>query len=249
MVFIVGDTLRHQPMVAGHMVVPQFRGPITYCVLQWCHPMLTGTQRRTSCSTRMITLFGDHVIKLDSGPRIQHTNAMSLISIALNFNSKSEPETLLLIQKIVPAIAAQRNYKFVIATQYDSVRDSARSATVDWVATSNTWTEGQVWNQLVRRVKTPFVLIGRDMTMFTGQVNFARLLKVMSIAGSPIVGGSIKTVEDGHWSLNCLQMLHYNYSIFYQLGYHKSEESCLYCDYIWGPFVAENQFLLSHRLL
>ena len=70
MVFIVGDTLRHQPMVAGHMVVPQFRGPITYCVLQWCHPMLTGTQRRTSCSTRMITLFGDHVIKLDSGPRI-----------------------------------------------------------------------------------------------------------------------------------------------------------------------------------
>ena len=69
-VFIVGDTLRHQPMVVSHMSVPQFRGPITYCVLQWCHPMLTGTQRRTSCSTRMITLYGDHVIKLDSGPRI-----------------------------------------------------------------------------------------------------------------------------------------------------------------------------------
>ena len=75
MVFIVGDTLRHQPMVAGHMAVPQFRGPITYCVLQWCHPMLTGTQRRTSCSTRMITLFGDHVIKLDSGPRMIHWTA------------------------------------------------------------------------------------------------------------------------------------------------------------------------------
>ena len=69
MVFIVGDTLRHQPMVVGHMPVPQFRGPITYCVLQWCHPMLTVTQRRTSCSTRMITLYGDHAIKLDSGPR------------------------------------------------------------------------------------------------------------------------------------------------------------------------------------
>ena len=68
-VFIVGDTLRHQPMVVSHMSVLQFRGPITYCVLQWCHPMVTGTQRRTSCSTRMITLYGDHVIKLDSGPR------------------------------------------------------------------------------------------------------------------------------------------------------------------------------------
>ena len=69
MVFIVGDTLRHQPMVVSHMSVLQFRGPITYCVLQWCHPMLTGTQRRMCCSTWMITLYGDHVIKLDSGPR------------------------------------------------------------------------------------------------------------------------------------------------------------------------------------
>ena len=42
-VFIAGDTLRHQPMGAGHMTVLQFRGPITFCVLQWCHPMLTGT--------------------------------------------------------------------------------------------------------------------------------------------------------------------------------------------------------------
>ena len=55
-VFIAGDTLCHQPMGAGHMTVLQFRGPITFCVLQWCHPMLTGTQRRTSCSTRMIAL-------------------------------------------------------------------------------------------------------------------------------------------------------------------------------------------------
>ena len=39
-VFIAGDTLHHQPMGAGHMTVPQFCGPITFCVLQWCHPML-----------------------------------------------------------------------------------------------------------------------------------------------------------------------------------------------------------------
>ena len=42
-VYIAGDTLRHQPMGAGHMTVLQFRGPITFCVLQWCHPMLTRT--------------------------------------------------------------------------------------------------------------------------------------------------------------------------------------------------------------
>ena len=42
-IYIAGDTLRHQPMGAGHMTVFQFRGPITPCVLQWCHPMLTRT--------------------------------------------------------------------------------------------------------------------------------------------------------------------------------------------------------------
>ena len=42
-IYIAGDTLRHQPMGAGHMTVLHFRGPITFCVLQWCHPMLTRT--------------------------------------------------------------------------------------------------------------------------------------------------------------------------------------------------------------
>ena len=42
-VYIAGDTLRHQPMGADHMTVLQFRGPITFCVLQWCHPMLART--------------------------------------------------------------------------------------------------------------------------------------------------------------------------------------------------------------
>ena len=42
-IYIAGDTLRHQPMGAGHMTVLQFHGPITFCVLQWCHPMLTRT--------------------------------------------------------------------------------------------------------------------------------------------------------------------------------------------------------------
>ena len=40
MVYIAGDTLRHQPMGAGHMTVLQLRGPMGFRVLQWCHPML-----------------------------------------------------------------------------------------------------------------------------------------------------------------------------------------------------------------
>ena len=56
-VYIACDTLRHQPMGAGHMTVLQLRGPMPFRVLQWCHPMLA-SMMRTSCCTRIITLYG-----------------------------------------------------------------------------------------------------------------------------------------------------------------------------------------------
>ena len=56
-IYIAGDTLHHQPMGAGHMTVLQLRGPMAFRALQWCHPMLASTTR-TSCCTRMITLYG-----------------------------------------------------------------------------------------------------------------------------------------------------------------------------------------------
>ena len=39
-VYIADDTLRHQPMGAGHMTVLQLHGPMAFYVRQWCHPML-----------------------------------------------------------------------------------------------------------------------------------------------------------------------------------------------------------------
>ena len=66
-VYIAGDTLRHQPMGAGHMTVLQLCGPMAFCVPQWCHPMLAST-KRTSCCTRIITLYGTW--EVDSGPHI-----------------------------------------------------------------------------------------------------------------------------------------------------------------------------------
>ena len=56
-VYIAGDTLRHQPMGADHMTVLHLHGPMAFRVLQWCHPMLASTTR-TSCCTRIITLYG-----------------------------------------------------------------------------------------------------------------------------------------------------------------------------------------------
>ena len=55
------------------MTVLQFRGPMAFRVLQWCHPMLASSSR-TSCCTQMITLYGT---KVDSGPRIENVGKKS----------------------------------------------------------------------------------------------------------------------------------------------------------------------------
>ena len=66
-VYIAGDTLRHQPMGAGPMTVLQFRGPMAFHVPQWCHPMLASNKEDK------LLYPDDHLIwcsKMDSGPRI-----------------------------------------------------------------------------------------------------------------------------------------------------------------------------------
>ena len=55
--FIAVDTLCQHPMGTGHMTVLQLCGLMEFRVLQWCHPVLAST-RRTSCCTRIITLYG-----------------------------------------------------------------------------------------------------------------------------------------------------------------------------------------------
>ena len=52
-------------MGAGHVTMPQLHGPMGFCVLQWCHPMLACIKRTSYC-TRIITLYGAR--KVDSGP-------------------------------------------------------------------------------------------------------------------------------------------------------------------------------------
>ena len=49
------------------MTVLQLHGPMEFCVLQRCHPMLAWAKRTSYCA-RIITLYG--AWKVDSGPRI-----------------------------------------------------------------------------------------------------------------------------------------------------------------------------------
>ena len=171
------------------------------------------------------------------------TDLSSLLTIVLNFHSYNQTQTQELYREIISRVKFQT---IIIAARQHNRFPHGSNTVMTFIPSSIHETEGQVWNMLVGLVQTPFVLVGRDLATIAGQEKLFRLLKVMPSLGSAIIGGATRTREGGRWSLNCFQMLHYNYSIFYQSGYHKSDHGCLFCDFFWGPFIAEKAILIDN---
>jgi hypothetical protein len=54
------------------------------------------------------------------------------------------------------------------------------------------------------------------------------------------VAATSTRVQNGHWSLNCAQISYRNFSLTFTPGYEHSEDECVYCEYMEGPFVARD---------
>ena len=93
------------------------------------------------------------------------------------------------------------------------------------------------WNQLVEHATTEYVLVGRRIERFIWHAMLERMVRVVAELGVDAVGGSLRT-PDGHWSMGCQHTRLRNYTLTYRDGYHKSTNSCAYCDYIPSPFVS-----------
>ena len=103
---------------------------------------------------------------------------------------------------------------------------------------------GQVWNVLVQKVHTKYVLVVRDLDSFTWMPNLERPVRVISYSNNSIqiVGGSVRN-RTGHWRVGCYQSSMRNYVLKYEEGYHKSKNGCMFCDSLAGPFVARTDLL------
>ena len=99
---------------------------------------------------------------------------------------------------------------------------------------------GAVWNQLIKKVKTPYALIARNIEKFTNHVNLERHVDVAYRHDIDIVGGSYRT-PNGHWSHACRQSALQNYTLTYLEGYDLSRDSCLYCEHLNSPFVVKTR--------
>ena len=97
-----------------------------------------------------------------------------------------------------------------------------------------------IWNTLVDKATTDFVLVGRRIERFLWHANIEleRLVRVVSELGVDAAGGASRT-PDGHWSLGCQQTRLGFYKLTYLAGYYRSSKSCAFCDYLSSPFVSK----------
>ena len=104
---------------------------------------------------------------------------------------------------------------------------------------------GKSWNDLISRVKTPFVFLGRELVDFNTDVHLDKLLWDFITRNLTIVGGAIKILPSGQWLHNCYQMVYKSYTLAYQVGYKESASDCLKCNFLHGPFLARTDFMKS----
>ena len=102
---------------------------------------------------------------------------------------------------------------------------------------------GETWTKLLQEVITPYVLVAPDVTHFTDDVNFERLVRVLSYNKDAVIaGGSYRNLQ-GQWDIGCLQVTFRNWTAFFRGGYYSSFSECVVCDVLSGPFVAKTEEL------
>ncbi|XP_045212642.2 uncharacterized protein LOC123563739 [Mercenaria mercenaria] len=110
------------------------------------------------------------------------------------------------------------------------------------VVQSNDQSAGSALNSIIREVKTPYVLVARDIKMLTSDSRLERLIMELESLNVVAVGGSFRD-SNGRWKKGCFQTVYRNYTLKYIEGYDESFHECLFCDYVQGPFVTTTEYL------
>ncbi|XP_069696438.1 uncharacterized protein [Periplaneta americana] len=104
-------------------------------------------------------------------------------------------------------------------------------------------TPGVIWNLLMRQVKTPYVLIAKDLSHFNAYARLERQIYMISVSDYVgVAGGAFRNLT-GHWKVGCYQTDIRNYFLRIVEGYKHSAYGCMFCDHLEGPFVARTSLL------
>ena len=101
---------------------------------------------------------------------------------------------------------------------------------------------GDVYNDIIKDIKTEYTLIANSLIDFNSDVRLDRLIREHELLDLSISGGSIRNSSDV-WTLGCYQRAELNFSLVYRHGYDESIHDCVFCDHIDGPFIIKTSIL------
>ena len=102
---------------------------------------------------------------------------------------------------------------------------------------------GALLNKALAQVKSQFVIIAPHLGKLDNKTDIERLINIQEMTGAKIVASAVKNIKNGEWDRGCYQSAIQAYTLKYFPGYFISENECLYCTHVAGPFIAKTNFL------
>jgi hypothetical protein len=107
---------------------------------------------------------------------------------------------------------------------------------------------GVLWQRLVEKVSTRYVLLAPNLTHFDDDINLERMVRVLSYEPMvAFVAGAHRNLT-GHWDIGCQQVSYKNMTATYMGGYYRSFNECLVCDFLSGPFMTKTETLKKLKI-
>ena len=106
-------------------------------------------------------------------------------------------------------------------------------------------THSSVLTELVSQVETKYVVLSRNIERFDNFSTIIRLVRDISLGKAEIVAGAHRNTS-GHWRAGCYQMKQNRGEMAFDEGYDFSDNGCMFCDYVSGPFGVKKESLLEY---
>lgn len=211
------------------------------------NPMLFGSSPMDVCPETYSNSVRDYPL-FRHGWKIQNCSQYKpihkLLTLAINFVGTSPHFILIRGHNLLRNISVKYpGVTVMIATEY-SLPKKLELLDLNFVSLVLSQKESaEILPNFVEACRTPYIFLAQNLTYFDGRdENLERLIRQISYTGVDIVGGAFRD-KDGHWQMGCQQIALEGFDLRFTPGYEFSQNSCVLCNAVDGPFVARTEWM------
>lgn len=105
--------------------------------------------------------------------------------------------------------------------------------------------QGTILHEALSKISTAYVVVTRNTERFDNFSTIVRLVRDISLGKASVVSGAHRNTS-GHWKAGCYQMKKLRGELSFDEGYDLSDNGCMFCDYVSGPFGVKKSFFLEY---